>query len=93
MWLRKYLCVIVVLVCVACGPRQRFTHIDSQNPFIMFDQKTAQSCWAGPAKSTAPATGEFGEGELTPEESAELQGGQDPRTANPPHLPFCKDLN
>jgi hypothetical protein len=66
--------------------------VDGQNPFVMFDQKTAQSCWAGPAQSNAPASGEFGEGELTPEEAAELQEGEDPRVANPPHLPFCKDL-
>jgi len=59
----------------------------------MFDQQTAQSCWAGPADSSAPASGEFAEGELTPEEAAELQEGEtDPRVANPAHLPFCKDL-
>ncbi len=84
--------LILALVSAGCRPRERFTHVDPQNPYIMFDQKTAQSCWAGPTESTSPATGEFAEGELTPEESAELQEGQDPRTANPPHLPFCKDL-
>ena len=88
----KYIALTLVLLCAGCRPYDRFTHVDAQNPYIMFDQKTAQSCWAGPAESTAPANGEFGEGELTPEESAELQGGADPRTANPPHLPFCKDL-
>lgn len=81
-----------IALLAGCGSRPRFTHVDAQNPYIMFDQKTSQSCWAGPAESTAPAMGEFGEGELTPEESAELQGGQDPRMANPAHLPFCKDL-
>jgi hypothetical protein len=82
----------VALFSSGCRPRERFTHVDSQNPYIMFDQQTAQSCWAGPAQSTTPASGEFGEGELTPEEAAELQEGEDPRVANPPHLPFCKNL-
>jgi hypothetical protein len=89
---QKIAVLCVILLCASCRPRERFTHVDAQNPMIMFDQKTAESCWAGPAESTSPAMGEFGEGELTPEESAELQGGRDPRTANPAHLPFCKDL-
>jgi hypothetical protein len=89
----KYSILFLTMISAGCRPRERFRHVDAQNPFIMFDNKTAQSCWAGPAESTAPAMGEFGEGELTPEESTELQGGRDPRTANPAHLPFCKDLN
>lgn len=92
MRLKLAIAFVAALVCASCHPRERFTHVDGQNPFVMFDQKTAQSCWAGPADSTTPARGEFGEGELTPEEAAELQEGEDPRIANPPHLPFCKDL-
>jgi hypothetical protein len=90
--LRICLGLLLALACASCRPRERFTHVDGQNPFVMFDQKTAQSCWAGPADATSPARGEFGEGELTPEEAAELQEGEDPRVANPPRLPFCKDL-
>jgi len=93
--LRKITIVLAPLLLAGCarrGPVERFTHSDPQNPYIMFDQKTAQSCWAGPAEAPAsPASGEFGEGELTPEESAELRGA-DPRPTNPPHLPFCADL-
>lgn len=62
----------------------------------MFDQVTAQSCWAGPGgKINSPSrTGEFEDGELTPEQSAEL--GLNAQTnltsQNPADLPFCKDL-
>lgn len=93
--LRRRIPVILLLALLGagCRPRERFTHVDAQNPYIMFDRQTAQSCWAGPANSTAPASGEFAEGELTPEEAAELQEGEtDPRRANPAHLPFCKHL-
>lgn len=90
---QTFIVVLLVLSCAGCRPRERFTHVDAQNPYIMFDQQTAQSCWEGPADSSAPASGEFAEGELTPEEAAELQEGEtDPRVANPAHLPFCKDL-
>ena len=92
MYWRISIALILALVCAGCRPRERFTHVDGENPFVMFDQKTAQSCWAGPAESATRASGEFGEGELTPEEAAELEEGEDPRVANPPHLPFCKDL-
>jgi hypothetical protein len=94
--LQKITIVLAPLLLTGCArraPAERFTHSDAQNPFIMFDQKTAQSCWSGPAQAPAStqASGEFGEGELTPEESAELQG-TDARPTNPAHLPFCKDL-
>ena len=83
----------LALLGSGCRPRERFTRVDPQNPYIMFDQQTAQSCWSGPASSAAPASGEFAAGELTPEEAAELQEGEtNPRLANPAHLPFCKDL-
>jgi hypothetical protein len=96
MSLRQLTIVLAPLLLAGCArraPAERFTHTDPQNPYIMFDQKTAQSCWAGPsqARASSPATGEFGEGELTPEESADLQG-TDARPTNPAHLPFCKDL-
>jgi hypothetical protein len=95
MSLRKLTIALVPLLLAGCArrsPAERFTHTDPQNPYIMFDQKTAQSCWAGPAQASArPASGEFGEGELTPEESAELRG-TDPRPTNPAQLPFCADL-
>lgn len=84
--------VILALFGAGCHTRERFTHVDAQNPYIMFDQQTAQSCWAGPADSNTAASGEFDPGELTPEEAAELEEGENPRVANPEHLPFCKDL-
>lgn len=90
---QRALLLALALLAAGCRPRERFTRVDPQNPYIMFDQQTAQSCWSGPASSSASAGGEFAQGELTPEEAAELQEGEtDPRLANPAHLPFCKDL-
>jgi hypothetical protein len=101
--LRKSALLFLLPLLVGCGSDQRFTHVDNQNPYIMFDQKTAQSCWAGPAQNPAEKPSqkptdipsrEFGEGELTPDEANELglESQGNPATANPPHLPFCKDL-
>src|ERR1700730_18224860 len=84
--LRKWIVFLAPFLFAGCS-RERFTHVDNQNPYIMFDRKTAQSCWAGPPENVrSPASGEFGEGELTPEESAELQG-LDTRPTNTPHRP------
>jgi hypothetical protein len=90
----RWLVLPCLLLVAGCHSRQRFTPISGQDPYLMFDQKTAQSCWGGPAEeSRSPASGEFAEGELTPEEAAELGAAtHDPGTANPAHLPFCKDL-
>ena len=100
---RKLPLLFLLPLLVGCSSNQRFTHVGNQNTYIMFDQKTAQSCWAGPEqkpaekseeKSANIPSGEFGEGELTPDEASELglKSKGDPATANPPHLPFCKDL-
>jgi hypothetical protein len=100
---RKSPLLFLLPLFVGCSSNQRFTHVDNQNTYIMFDQKTAQSCWAGPEqklaekseeKSANIPSGEFGEGELTPDEANELglKAKGDPATANPAHLPFCKDL-
>ena len=85
--------LIVPLLLAGCGSRQRFTHVDNQNPYIMFDQKTAQSCWAGPADKPRDVSGGEFDG-LTPQEAIDF-GLESPgvaKAANPPHLPFCKDL-
>jgi hypothetical protein len=101
--LRKSALLFLLPLLVGCSSNQRFTHVDNQSTYIMFDQKTAQSCWAGPEQNPAekprqkPAdipSREFGEGELTPDEANELglESQGEAATANPPHLPFCKDL-
>ncbi len=92
----RWLISVAAFFLAGCHSSGRFIHVDSRNPYIMFDQRTAQSCWAGPAeKSTrGAASGEFGEGELTPEQSAELGIGPQVNSTvdNAAHLPFCKDL-
>ena len=56
MSLRKLTIALAPFLLASCArraPAERFTHTDPQNPYIMFDQKTAQSCWAGPAEAHA----------------------------------------
>ena len=73
----------VVLACLCtwlwtrCNT-QRFTHLGASNitTYIMFDQKTARACWAGPP------------GEYTIE-SPDRKEKQETNGAN---FPFCKDL-
>jgi hypothetical protein len=50
--MRKGSPVLVALAAAAlsgCGNAPRFTHVDVDGPapFVMFDQKTGQMCWAG----------------------------------------------
>jgi hypothetical protein len=57
--------------------RPRFTPTKSTNPYIMFDTKTAQSCWSGPANGTSDTSN-----------PSNLFAQFD----DPEKLPFCKDL-
>ncbi|MBZ5525126.1 MAG: hypothetical protein LAP21_23110 [Acidobacteriia bacterium] len=43
------LVAVVVPMLSACGNAPRFTHVevDGPAPYVMFDQKTGQMCWAG----------------------------------------------
>lgn len=96
MRIRGFALPLVLIAIAGCAPKQRFVPVGAQNPYIMFDQKTRQSCWSGPAEdASAAASGEFGPNEMTPEMVKDLglnNGSQDPKTANAAHLPFCKDL-
>ncbi|HVB56900.1 MAG TPA: hypothetical protein VNE63_10775 [Candidatus Acidoferrales bacterium] len=85
--------LLVPLLLAGCQPRQRFTHVGNQNPYIMFDQKTARNCWAGPpSKPPDIASGELGN--ITPQEAVDfgLESPAAAAKANPASLPFCKDL-
>ncbi len=58
---------------------QRFTHTEAtsiRGTFIMFDNKTAQACWAGPP---GPYT-------------IESPDGKQRQETNGANIPFCKDL-
>src|SRR5277367_1868713 len=92
MGLKRFLFLIAVAAELGgCRSHERFSHVDSQNPFVMFDQKTAQSCWAGPASEppsvSTGVSGEINEDEVTPDEAVAfgLKVPGDPKTANPPH--------
>jgi hypothetical protein len=74
-------CYTVVLARKESSPaesRQRFTHIwtAALGTYIMFDNKTAQACWAGP-----PGRYTLG----SPD-------GKQRQETNDMNIPFCKDL-
>jgi hypothetical protein len=76
------LAVVSIVLAVELHRRPRFSDTKSSNPYIMFDNKTAQACWSGPADlnvqpAQSPPAGFIPD--LTP-------------NANKAGLPFCKDL-
>jgi len=85
------LCIILLVVCGLLGwalfSKPRFVTVAGANPYIMFDNKTAQACWSGPPAPTQPTEG------LNPNgfdwNKYPIVGGSED---NPPHLPFCKNL-
>jgi hypothetical protein len=91
--LKRFVLLLLPLLLAGCGSHQRFTHTGKQNPYIMFDQRTAQDCWAGPAnKPPDIASGELGD--ITHQEAVDfgLEAPGAAAKANPAQLPFCKDL-
>jgi hypothetical protein len=47
---KSTLAVAIILATVTgCSSAPRFTHVDvdGSTPYVMFDQKTGQLCWAG----------------------------------------------
>ena|SRR5438046_2224982 len=88
-WLIGLTVVLVILTIViafytfvlagTADSHQRFTHTGAtsmRSTFIMFDNKTAQACWAGPA---GPYT-------------IESPDGKQRQETNGANIPFCKDL-
>lgn len=101
------LCVILIVVVVALAStlseRSRFVQTKGGNPYIMFDNKTAQSCWAGPGAkrvfSATPSSGDlpagffFRDGPQAEEDCSNSQDTVEQALChNPEHLPFCKNL-
>ena len=64
--------------------QSRFTTTQSTNPYIMFDKKTAQACWAGPA-SNFQSNDPFLKG-------LDNKPGTFWGATNSANIPFCKDL-
>ena len=88
-WLIGLTVVLVILTIViafytfvlagTADSHQRFTHTGAtgmRGTFIMFDNKTAQACWAGPP---GPYT-------------IESPDGKQQKETNGMNIPFCKDL-
>jgi hypothetical protein len=44
------LAILCVALAVSLYNRSRFVQLKGQNPYVMFDTKTAQACWSGPVK-------------------------------------------
>jgi hypothetical protein len=81
--LSAILAIVSVTLAIILFRQQRFTLVNGNNPYIMFDNRTAQACWSG-----APIT-------PTPEEHTSESFGRivgSARVKNPNDLPFCKDL-
>jgi hypothetical protein len=71
-------CYTIVLARSA-ESHQRFTHTETtsiRGTFIMFDNKTAQACWAGPPGA----------------HTIESPDGKQQKETNGMNIPFCKDL-
>jgi hypothetical protein len=76
-WVAICLNAVFVWLWLRCQ-HQRFIHIGTTNAavFIMFDQKTAQACWAGPPGLYV----------------IESPDGKQRQPTNEAGVPFCKDL-
>ena len=76
------LVVLSAYLAFALYQKPRFTQVSGSNPYVMFDQKTAQACWSGPAS--------------VPQDKfvAGLQSRPDAfwSPTNSANIPFCKDL-
>jgi uncharacterized membrane protein len=79
--LLSVLCVLLAVVSGVLGlmlySQRRFVTTTSTNPYIMFDTKTAQACWAGPTSAEVVAG--------DPIDNALLK-------QNMAKIPFCSDL-
>jgi|SRR6185312_4636346 len=86
------LSLAVVALSVALYQEPRFIETRGDNPYIMFDNKTAQTCWAGTSDDPLAA---YGGKEITPQPNSDAwskAAAALQARSNPPHLPFCKDL-
>jgi len=81
----------VVGLSVALYQKPRFTETKGDNPYIMFDSKTAQTCWAGKSDDAWDKLAAQAEAPSTPA-PATLPRDFFNHPTNPLHLPFCKDL-
>jgi len=68
--------------------QSRFIATQSTNPYIMFDKKTAQACWSGPARNLIDKALE----ERPTEDPYKLYSGMVQQDVNSAGIPFCKDL-
>lgn len=102
----KNLHTVLIVLCAALATtsiwlalvlhrQDRFVSTNGASPFIMFDRKTAQACWSGAETDPFAAYGGHAD-PLTTGLKGWQQAAQDNgvavSTANPPKIPFCKDL-
>jgi len=85
------LSLAVVGLSVALYQKPRFTETKGDNPYVMFDNKTAQTCWSGPAKFAWSDYPESGQQPAPPTLPADFFKNKTKAT-NQANLPFCKEL-
>jgi len=77
--LSAVLAVVSVTLAIILFRQQRFVPVNGSNPYIMFDNRTAQACWSGPPIKPTP-------------DAFDQKFGLTPVPMNPNDLPSCKDL-
>ncbi len=84
------LTVISITLAITLYRRQRFIPVNGNNPYIMFDNRTAQACWSGPPvkPTTEEHTSAFEQLGIKPNVDRSFKG---PNMGSN-DLPYCKDL-
>ena len=100
--LSAVLMVISITLSVILYRQRRFVPVNGNDPYIMFDTRTAQACWSGPpdVPTDVDATDPSEKYRRPPSPQAcaddpfkEFGGRMLGCPKNPHNLPFCKDLN
>lgn len=95
------LSVVSALLAVLCGilafllyNQSRFIASKSSNPYIMFDTKTAQACWSGPANNstTKSSTSDDTDPVAAFRASPTPNAFDELLATNAANIPFCKNL-
>ena len=99
--LSTILAITSITLVVMLYRQRRFIPANGNDPYIMFDTRTAQACWSGPpiAQTESDTTDKWEKYRVPPSSEAcaddpfKKYGGKMLGCPQNPHnLPFCKDL-
>ena len=83
-----------IVLAVFVWKQPRFVQLKGDNPYIMFDNKTAQACWSGPSEYAGKGYPDiFDQAEAEAKGKTVEQLTQAQKSSNSAHLPFCKNLH